>query len=155
MPQRDGLDILRQLKAENPRLPVLMLSTYPDRQYAVRCLKLGAAGYLNKSADSAELIQAVRKVARGKLFITPSVAELLAAALGTVGDDSTPIHERLSHREYQVFRLLAAGRSVGEIAEQLVIAPNTVSTYRARILEKTGVRNDVELALFAVRQEIL
>jgi DNA-binding NarL/FixJ family response regulator len=155
MPQRDGLDILRQLKAENPKLPVLMLSTYPDRQYAVRSLKLGAAGYLNKSADSAELIEAVRKAARGKLFITPSVAELLASALGTEGDDSTPIHERLSHREYQVFRLLAAGRSVGEIAEQLVLAPNTVSTYRARILEKTGVRNDVELALFAVRQEIV
>lgn len=148
MPQRDGLDVLRQLKAEFPKLPVLMLSTYPDRQYAVRCLKLGAAGYLNKSADSEQMIEAIRRVAAGKLFITPSVAELLAGALGS---DETPIHERLSHREYQVFRLLAAGRSVGEIAEQLVLAPNTVSTYRARILEKTGVRNDVELALFAVR----
>jgi len=152
MPQRDGLDILRQLKSEGPKLPVLMLSTYPDRQYAVRCLKLGAAGYLNKSADSEQMIDAIRKVASGKLFITPSVAELLAGALG-VGE--TPLHERLSHREYQVFRLLAAGRSVGEIAEQLVLAPNTVSTYRARILDKTGVRNDVELALFAVHHALL
>jgi DNA-binding NarL/FixJ family response regulator len=152
MPQRDGLDILRQIKAEAPRLPVLMLSTYPDRQYAVRCLKLGAAGYLNKSADAEQMIDAIRKVASGALFITPSVGELLAGALGAKDE---PLHEQLSHREYQVFRLLAAGRSVGEIAEQLVLAPNTVSTYRARILEKTGVRNDVELALLAVRGDLL
>jgi two-component system, NarL family, invasion response regulator UvrY len=154
MPQRDGLDILRQLKAEAPKLPVLMLSTYPDRQYAVRSLKMGAAGYLNKSADAEQMIEAVRKVARGALFITGSVAELLAGALSAGGEDR-PLAEQLSHREYQVFRLLAGGRSVGEIAEQLVLAPNTVSTYRARILEKTGVRNDVELALLAVRRELL
>jgi DNA-binding NarL/FixJ family response regulator len=158
MPQRDGLDILRQLKSEAPKLPVLMLSTYPDRQYAVRSLKLGAAGYLNKSADAEQMVEAIRRVARGGLFITESVAELLAGALGapasTAAEDK-PLEEQLSHREYQVFRLLAAGRSVGEIAEQLVLAPNTVSTYRARILEKTGVRNDVELALLAVRQSLL
>jgi len=159
MPQRDGLDILKALKSEFPRLPVLMLSTYPDRQYAVRSLKLGAAGYLNKSADSEQMIDAVRSVARGRLFITPSVAEQLAGAVGAGGpgrgkaDDEQPLHERLSHREYQVFKLLAAGRSVGEIAEQLVLSPNTVSTYRTRVLEKIGVRNDVELALFAVRTE--
>ncbi|MDR7332098.1 response regulator transcription factor [Roseateles asaccharophilus] len=157
MPQRDGLDILKALKSEFPRLPVLMLSTYPDRQYAVRSLKLGAAGYLNKSADSEQMIDAVRSVARGKLFITPSVAELLAGAVGAgghkAGDDEQPLQEKLSHREHQVFQLLAAGRSVGEIAEQLVLSPNTVSTYRARVLEKIGVRNDVELALFAVRAE--
>lgn len=152
MPQRDGLDVLKQLKAEFPRLPVLMLSTYPDRQYAVRSLKLGAAGYLNKSADSEQMIDAIRKVARGGLFVTPAVAELLAGALHAApGADEQPLHERLSHREFQVFRLLSQGRSVGEIAEQLVLAPNTVSTYRARILEKTGARNDVELALLAVR----
>ena len=155
MPQRDGLDILKALKSEFPRLPVLMLSTYPDRQYAVRSLKLGAAGYLNKSADSEQMIDAVRSVARGRLFITPSVAEQLAGAVGAGSgrraDDEQPLRERLSHREHQVFQLLAAGRSVGEIAEQLVLSPNTVSTYRARVLEKIGVRNDVELALFAVR----
>jgi DNA-binding NarL/FixJ family response regulator len=163
MPQRDGLDVLKALKAEFPKLPVLMLSTYPDRQYAVRSLKLGAAGYLNKSADSEQMIEAIRRVARGQLFITPSVAEQLANAMGAGGSgskkghgaDGTPLHERLSHREYQVFRLLASGRSVGEIAEQLVLSPNTVSTYRSRVLEKTGVRNDVELALYAVRQELL
>jgi two-component system, NarL family, invasion response regulator UvrY len=156
MPQRDGLDILRQLKSEAPKLPVLMLSTYPDRQYAVRSLKLGAAGYLNKSADAEQMVEAIRRVARGGLFITPAVAELLAGALGAPGGgNEQPLEGQLSHREYQVFRLLAAGRSVGEIAEQLVLAPNTVSTYRARILEKTGVRNDVELALLAVRQALL
>ena len=151
MPQRDGLDVLKALKAEWPKLPVLMLSTYPDRQYAVRSLKMGAAGYLNKSADSEQMVDAVRRVAQGKLFITPGVAELMAEQLAGPARDELPITERLSHREYQVYRLLAAGRSVGEIAEQLVLSPNTVSTYRARILEKTGVRNDVELALYAVR----
>jgi two-component system invasion response regulator UvrY len=151
MPQRDGLDVLKQLRAELPQLPVLVLSTYPDRQYAVRCLKLGAAGYLNKSADAEQLVAAIRRAAGGRLFITPAVAELLAGALG---EPEAPLHERLSRREYQVFRQLAAGRSVGEIAETLHIAPNTVSTYRARILEKTGVRNDVELALYAVRNDI-
>jgi DNA-binding NarL/FixJ family response regulator len=151
LPGRDGLDVLRQVKAEWPRLPVLMLSTYPDRQYAVRCLKLGAAGYLNKSADSEQLIEAVRRAAAGQRFITPHVAELLAASLqgGTAGEE--PLHARLSHREYQVFQLLACGSSVGEIAQQLCLAPNTVSTYRARILDKTGVRNDVELALYALQ----
>ena len=154
MPQRDGLDILRHIKSERPKLPVLMLSTYPDRQYAVRSLKLGAAGYLNKSADAEQLTDAIRRVAGGQLFITPSVAELLAGALTQPVADETPLHERLSHREYQVFRLLSQGRSVGEIAKLLVLAPNTVSTYRARILEKTGVRNDVELALYAVQHAL-
>ncbi len=155
MPQRDGLDVLKQLRSEFPKLPVLMLSTYPDRQYAVRSLKLGAAGYLNKSADSDQMTEAIRRVAAGRRFITPHVAEQLASAVGAGREEESPLHERLSHREYQVFRLLAEGRSVGEIAEQLVLAPNTVSTYRARVLEKTGVRNDVELALYAVRQEIV
>ena len=156
MPQRDGLDVLRQLRSEAPRLPVLMLSTYPDRQYAVRSLKLGAAGYLHKSADAEQIAEAIRRVAQGRRFITPAVAELLAGALdGQAGADDQPLEQRLSHREYQVLRLLAAGRSVGEIAEQLVLAPNTVSTYRARILDKTGTRNDVELALLAVRHGLL
>ncbi len=155
MPHRDGLDVLRQLKSEFPKLPVLMLSTYPDKQYAVRSMRLGAVGYLNKSADSEQMIAAVRKVAAGGLFITPSVAENLASAIHTGQADDSPLHERLSHREYQVFRLLSHGRSVGEIATQLSLSPNTVSTYRARILEKTGVRNDVELALYAVRQDLL
>ena len=157
MPYRDGLDVLRQLKSEFPKVPVLMLSTYPDKQYAVRSLKLGAAGYLNKSADSQQMTSAIRKVAAGGLFITPTVAEHLASTItaGREGGSTAPLHERLSHREYQVFRLLAGGSSVGEIADRLVLSGNTVSTYRARILEKTGARNDVELALYAVRHDLL
>ena len=155
MPGRDGLDVLQTLRKDWPDLPVLMLSTYPEKQYAVRCIKLGAAGYLNKSADAEQMTEAIRRVAGGRLFITPNIAEQLAGAVGGGTHDDTPLHERLSHREYQVFRLLAAGRSVGEIAEQLVLSSNTVSTYRARILDKTGVRNDVELALYAVRQDIV
>jgi two-component system, NarL family, invasion response regulator UvrY len=154
LPGRDGLDVLRQVRAEHPRLPVLMLSTYPDRQYAVRSLKLGASGYLNKSVDSEQITAAVRRVAGGQRFITPPVAELLAHALGAARSDGAEAvpEELLSHREFQVFRLLASGQSVGEIARSLCLSSNTVSTYRARILDKTGVRNDVELALYAVRR---
>lgn len=149
MPGRDGLDVLQALRRDWPGLPVLMLSTYPERQYAVRCIKLGAAGYLNKSADPDVMIAAVRKVAAGGVYVTPLTAEALAGALGGAGAKAGA--EALSHREHQVFRLLILGRSVSEIGAQLKLAPNTVSTYRARILEKTGVRNDVELALYAER----
>ena len=154
LPGRDGLDVLRQARDEHPKLPVLMLSTYPDRQYAVRSLKLGASGYLNKSADSEQISNAVRRVASGKRFITATVAELLAAAIGhSGGDDELPLDRLLSHRELQVFERLAQGASVGEIAKLLSLSSNTVSTYRARILEKTGARNDVELALYAMRRQ--
>lgn len=154
MPQRDGLDMLKQFKSEFPKLPVLILSTYSDKQYAVFSLKLGAAGYLNKSADSEQMIAAIRKVATGGVFITPSVAELLATSVGAgiALDEDKPVEEMLSQRELQVYELLSKGASVGEIAVQLSLSPNTVSTYRSRILEKTGVRNDVELALYAVRR---
>jgi two-component system invasion response regulator UvrY len=116
---------------------------------AVRCIKMGAAGYLNKSADPDDMIAAVRKVAGGGVFVTAAAAEALATAMGMAGAKTGP--EALSHREYQVFRLLTSGRSVSEIGAQLLLAPNTVSTYRARILEKTGTKNDVELALYAER----
>ena len=149
LPGIDGLDVLQQLKREHPMLPVLMLSTYPEKQYAVRCIKLGASGYLNKSADPDDMLAAVRKVAAGGVFLTASTAEALAAAVGQGGAQAGP--EALSHREHQVYRLLTQGRTVSEIGAQLGLAPNTVSTYRARILEKTGTKNDVELALYAER----
>jgi two-component system invasion response regulator UvrY len=149
MPGRDGLEVLQAARRSCPRLPVLMLSTYPERQYAVRCIRLGAAGYLNKSADPDEMIAAVRKVAAGGIYVTAATAEALAGALGAGGHK--PGAETLSHREHQVFRLLTMGHSVSEIGAQLQLAPNTVSTYRARILEKTGTKNDVELALYAER----
>lgn len=153
MPQGDGLEVLQILRREFPALPVLMLSTYPEKQYAVRCIKLGAAGYLNKSADPDDMVTAVRKAAGGGMYVTPATAEALAAAMGSVASRSgAGSVEALSHREYQVFRLLTTGHTVGEIGAQLKLASNTVSTYRARILEKTGAKNDVELALFAQRQ---
>jgi DNA-binding NarL/FixJ family response regulator len=153
LPGRDGLDVLQALKKSWPRLPVLMLSTYPEKQYAVRCIKLGAAGYLNKSAHSDDMIAAVRKVAAGGLYVSAVAAEALAGAMGsgTNRPGGASGTESLSHREHQVFRLLSTGRSVGEIGAQLGLASNTVSTYRLRILEKTGTRNDVELALYAER----
>lgn len=153
LPGRDGLDVLKQIKAEYPKLGVVMLSTYPDRQFAVRCLRAGAQAYLNKSADPDDMVAAIRKVAAGGAYLTPTVAELLATSISEVTE--RPPHEALSQREHQVFRLLAEGQSVGQIAQSLHLSPNTVSTYRARILEKTGVRNDVELALYAVKQHVL
>ena len=147
MPERDGMDVLQVLKKTWPALPVLMLSTYPENQYAVRCIKLGAAGYLNKSAHPDDMIAAVRKVASGGIYVSAVAAEALASAVGQHRNSS----DALSHREHQVFRLLTAGKSVGEIGAQLGLASNTVSTYRLRILEKTGTKNDVELALYAER----
>lgn len=149
LPGRDGLDVLQALQEKWPLLPVLMLSTYPENQYAVRCIKLGAAGYLNKSANPDDMIAAVRKVASGGCYVSAATGEALVSAIGAKAKKSGA--GSLSHREHQVFRLLIAGQSVGEIGAQLNLASNTVSTYRLRILEKTGTRNDVELALYAER----
>jgi two-component system, NarL family, invasion response regulator UvrY len=146
LPERDGIDVLQELKARWPGLPVLMISTYPEKQYAVRCIQLGAAGYLNKGADPDDMVDAVRKVASGGLYVSAQAALALASAI------ASPSHQgvhALSHREHQVFRLLTAGKTVSEIGAQLGLASNTVSTYRQRILEKTGTKNDVELALYA------
>ncbi len=155
MPGRDGLDVLQNLRKRWPKLPVLMLSTYSEKQYAVRCIQLGAAGYLNKSADPDDMVAAVRKVAAGGVYVSALTAEAMAAALGgklARSDPGVGGLDALSHREHQVFRLLILGQSVSEIGASLHLVPNTVSTYRARILEKTGVKNDVELALYAERQ---
>lgn len=153
LPGRDGLEVLKQIQSEFAGLPVLMLSTYPDNQFAVRCIRAGAAGYLNKSADPDDIVAGLRKAASGGRYLTPSVADLLANAVSEVSPQAP--HESLSQRENQVFRLLAQGQSVGQIATLLNLSSNTVSTYRARILEKTGTRNDVELALYAVRQQVV
>ena len=155
MPGMDGLEVLQALRKAWPALPVLMLSTYPERQYAVRCIQMGAAGYLHKSADPDDMVAAVRKAASGGRYLTEATALALAGAVertGVVRSTSAGLPagvDALSYREHQVFRLLTAGQSVSEIGAQLKLAPNTVSTNRARILEKTGTRNDVELALLA------
>jgi DNA-binding NarL/FixJ family response regulator len=153
LPGRDGLDVLKQLHQEFPKLPVLVVSTYPEKQYALRSLRLGASGYLNKAADPAELVTAIRKVAQGGMFVSPTVAETLAVAMRYHSEQ--PPHELLSPREYQVFTLIAAGKSVSQIAEALSLSANTVSTYRARIMEKISTHNDVETALYAVRHHLV
>jgi len=153
LPGRDGLDVLKQIHQEFPKLPVLVVSTYPEKQYALRSLRLGAAGYLNKGADPVELIAAIRKVAQGGMFVSPTVAETLASAMRK--DSDQPPHELLSPREYQVFIHIAAGKSLTDIAAQLSLSLNTVSTYRARIMEKIETHNDVETALYAVRHHLV
>ncbi len=150
LPGRDGLEVLQQIRREWPVLPVLMLSTYPERQHAVRCLRLGASGYLTKTASPDTLAAAVRQIAAGKPYVSAAVAESLAGAVQQIRVGAP--HEALSAREYQVFQLLSQGRTVAQIAEQLHLSPNTVGTYRQRIMEKIGTRNDVETALYAVRQ---
>jgi two-component system, NarL family, invasion response regulator UvrY len=153
LPHRDGLEVLKQLQDEHPKLPVLILSTYPEKQYAVRCLKLGAAGYLNKGADQEQLVSAIRKVVHGGIYVSSVIAESLAVALRQ--DTTRAPHETLSDREYQVFSLIAAGNTLSHIARSLNLSLTTVSTYRSRILEKIAVSNDVELALYAVRHQIV
>ena len=153
LPHRDGLDVLKQLQDEHPKLPVLILSTYPEKQYAVRCLKLGAVGYLNKGSDQDQLVSAIRKVMQGGIYVSNAIAESLAVALRRDSDRAP--HETLSDREYQVFALIAAGNTLTHIARNLNLSLTTVSTYRSRILEKISVKNDVELALYAVRHQIV
>lgn len=130
-----------------------MLSVYPEDQYAIRMLKAGAAGYLTKESAPEELIRALRKLAAGGRYITPTLAERIAFCLGT--DDSKLPHERLSDREFEVLRLIASGKRTAEIAGQLCLSPKTVHTYRARILEKTGMKSNAELTSYAVREGLV
>ena len=149
MPGRSGLEVLEQIRQERPKLPVLVLSAYPEEDYALRCLKLGAAGYLTKRSASAELLSAARKALTGGKYVTTSLAEKLAAAL-TEGASATA-HESLSNRELQVLRLIAAGRSIKQIAAELSLSEKTVATYRTRISEKMGLATNVELTRYALQ----
>ncbi len=153
MPGKSGLDILKELKMENPKLPVLVLSMYPEEQYAVRVLRAGASGYLTKESAPEELVVAMRKVARGKKYVSPSLAEKLAVDLEV--DASKPPHETLSDREYQVLCMIASGKTVGEIAEKLSLSAKTISTYRARILEKMNMKNSAELTHYAIQNKLV
>jgi len=153
MPGRSGLDALSQLKQVAPHIPVLIMSMYPEDQYALRVLKAGAAGYLGKDSIHDEIIRAVQTVLLGKKFITPSVAEKLANAYRD--DTGQQPHELLSDREFDVFKLLAAGKSVSEIASQLSLSSTTVSTYRARIIEKMNLRSNAALTRYAIEKKII
>lgn len=153
LPGRNGLEILREVKREYPRLAVLILSIHPEDQYALRALKAGAAGYLTKESAPDQLVEAVRKVARGGKYLSPAVAELLADDLET--DSDKPLHETLSDREYQVLCLIAAGRKAKDIAQTLALSVKTVSTYRARILAKMRIETNVGLTHYALRHGLI
>jgi DNA-binding NarL/FixJ family response regulator len=147
MPDRSGLEVLKELKQTRPRLPVLILTTHPEEQYAVRVLKAGAAGYMTKESAPEHLVEAIRKVTAGGRYITPTLADLLVTQI--TGAEKPP-HESLSDREFQVLRLIASGKTVGQIAEELSLSSNTVSTYRARVLEKMGMKTNAELTHYAI-----
>ena len=148
MPAKDGLSVLRQLKNEKPKLPVLMLSMHPEEQYAVRALKAGASGYLTKESAPGELVAAIRKVSRGGKYVSSALAEQLASIVQENSEGL--LHERLSDREYRVVCLIASGKTVTEIAGELSLSVKTVSTYRARILDKMKMKNNAELTHYAV-----
>jgi DNA-binding NarL/FixJ family response regulator len=153
MPDRNGIDTLGIIKKEHPGVAVLMLSTYPENQYAIRALRAGASGYLTKQSAPAQLVSAIRQVALGKKYVTPAVAEELARHLGQ--DSDRPPHELLSNREYQTMRLIAAGRTVSEIAQQLSLSVKTVSVYRGRILQKLGVTSTAAIAHYAITNKLI
>jgi two-component system, NarL family, invasion response regulator UvrY len=153
MPGRGGLDALKQIKQAFPKLPVLIMSIYPEDQYAVRAIRAGASGYFNKNSIHEELFRAIESVRNGKKYITASVAEKLADAIPVEGAKIP--HQQLSDREFEVFKLLADGKTVSEIATQLSLSSNTVSTYRARILEKMNLHSNNELMRYALEQKLL
>jgi DNA-binding NarL/FixJ family response regulator len=153
MPGRSGLEILQQVRLDHPKLPFLMLSVHSEDQYAIRVLKAGASGYLNKESAPDELIRAVNQLLLGKKYITPSIAEKLAATLDR--DAAKMPHEYLSDREFEVFKLLSAGKAVSEIAEKIFLSVTTVSTYRARIMVKMNLKNNADLTLYAIEHKLL
>jgi two-component system, NarL family, invasion response regulator UvrY len=153
MPGRSGIDALQQIKQAVPDLPVLIMSMYPEDQYALRAFKAGASGYLGKETIHYNLIKAIEKVLSGKKFITPSVAEKLANSVEE--DNKKQAHEYLSNREFEVFVLLTSGKPVSEIAEKLSLNTTTVSTYRARILEKMKMKSNAELIRYALEKKLI
>lgn len=153
MPGKSGLDVLDELRRLRPRLPILLLSMHPEEQFARRALKAGAAGYLTKESVPEELKEAVRKVVAGGRYVSATLAEKLAVDLREGAD--TPLHELLSDREFQVLRMIASGRSVKDIAEELSLSVKTVSTYRARILEKSGMKTNAELIRYALQSQLV
>jgi DNA-binding NarL/FixJ family response regulator len=153
MPGPNGLDILKETRAIRPNLPVLILSMHPEEQFAVRLLKSGASGYLNKESAPDELVKAVRKVVEGGKYVSPVLAEQLALEIGA--DSDKPLHETLSDREFQVMRMIAVGKTATEIAEALSLSVKTVSTYRTRILEKMSLKTNAEVIRYAIQNHLI
>lgn len=155
MPGRGGLEALHELKRLYSNLPVLILSMYPEDQFAVRVLRAGGAGYLTKESAPQQLVLAIKTIWAGGKFITPTAAELLAAHVHQHGDHEQPRHSALSDREYEVFRLIAGGNTITEISEQLSLSVKTISTYRSRILEKLNLKTNADLARYAVQHRLV
>ena len=153
MPGKSGMDLIKQVKSERPRLRILVLSMHQEHQYAVRAIKAGASGYLTKDSASTQLVSAIEKVAGGGAFISAEVAEQLA--LGAMPQTEGPPHTSLSDREYQVFRMLVSGQAVSEIASELNLSVKTVSTHKARLMEKMGIDNQAELVRYAMRHRLV
>ncbi len=153
MPGRSGLDALSQIKQIAPKLPVLIMSMYPEDQYALRVLKAGAAGYLGKETIHDDIVKAIQTVRLGKKFITPAIADKLAQAFET--DAGTNLHDKLSDREFDVFKMIASGKSVSEIANQFSLSVTTVSTYRSRILEKMDLKSNADLTRYALEKNLI
>ena len=153
MPDKSGIDTLKLMRKERPKLPILILSMHPEDHYAVRCLKAGASGYLTKQSAPVQLVRAIRQVASGRKYISPAVAEELANSIGS--DADKPAHATLSDREYQTLRLIATGHSLSEIAAQLSLSAKTVSVYRARLLEKLNLKNNADVAHYAVKNNLV
>ena len=152
MPGRGGIDVLKELKHQYPKLPLLILSMHPEDQYAVRALKAGAAGYLTKESAQEELIKAIRKIVRGGKYISSTLAEKLAFDLET--ETEKPLHETLSDREHQVLLMIASGKTVSGIAEELSLSVKTIDTYRARILEKMKMKTNAELTHYVIKNNL-
>ena len=153
LPGMNGIDILKQLKKEQPGLPVLVLTMHPEEQYAIRALKAGASGYLTKESTPDELVTAIRKVSAGGKYISSSLAEKLAYELGGMNEKAP--HETLSDREYQIMLLIASGKTVTEIAKTLSLSIKTVSTYRSRILEKMKMKSSAELTYYSIKNQLV
>jgi two-component system invasion response regulator UvrY len=153
MPGRDGIEVLKQLKQRNPHHHVLILSMYPEDQYAFRAIKAGASGYLTKNKASSELIEAIRRVALGKKYISAEVAEQLAIDLE--GDTDKPLHQKLSDREYQVMCMIASGKAVKEIASELALSVSSVSTMRTRILRKFRMKTNADITRYAMKHDLV
>jgi len=153
MPGRNGLDVLHVLKDEGSTVKVLIVSMYPEDQYAIRALRAGAYGYVNKGGDPQVIVQAVRTVAQGRKYVTPEIAQMLVESLTTRVSENA--HEKLSDRELQTLVMIASGKRLSDIAEELMLSPKTVSVYRARVLEKLGLANNSELTVYAIRNGLV
>jgi two-component system invasion response regulator UvrY len=153
MPDRSGIDVLKQVKKENPEIAVLMLSMHREDQYAIRSLKAGAAGYLTKQSAPRELVTAIRQVADGQKYVSAALAQELASAIGD--DHDTPLHDTLSDREYQTLTMIASGKTVSAIAEELSLSVKTISEYRSRLLVKMKLKNSAELTHYAIKNQLI